>query len=474
MQVRSSSFSIVTAERSSPGSPTTLSDGRKSDDIEKQKFLQPRIDLDMSKAPVVDERRASLANDAEITTSSAPVERVSVRPKGTSSSPEGSPSSSSSHGERSHGVVEMMSPTTSDDRQQPIQITTEEADRKKGRFGYLKTKQFWIVLLLSQALAVTITGTNTLSSLLVAEEFSIPAFQTLFNYALLNLIYTSFTLYKYGFKRWTQLLWKDGWRYFILAFFDVEGNYFTVLAYRYTTILSAQLINFWAIAVVVIISLIFLKVRYHIAQYVGILICCGGLGILVASDHISGSNQYPAADAVKGDLFALLGATFYGLSNVFEEFLVSKRPLYEVIGQLAFWALPINGVQAAIFDRNQIKNARWSGKIGGYLTGYTLILSWFYSATPVVFRMASAAFFNIGLLTGNFWGVVVGTQVFHLHIHWMYPIAFVLIMGGHFVYYGTEGVLGEAKKPWLGQNQEGGDDGLGTARRQLENPNAIV
>lgn len=423
----------------------------------------------MSKAPQVDERRASLANDVEIGTSNA-VERVTVKPKGSFTSPIGA-SSSSSGGDESHGAVEL---TTSNEQQHPIQVTADELDNKKGRFGYLKTKQFWIVLLLSQALAVSITGTNTLSSLLAGEGTSIPAFQTLFNYVLLNLIYTSTTLYKYGFKRWTQLLWKDGWRYFILAFCDVEGNYFTVLAYRYTTILSAQLINFWAIAVVVVISLIFLKVRYHIAQYIGILICCGGLGMLVASDHITGSNGGQAVDAVKGDLFALLGATFYGLSNVFEEFLVSKRPLYEVIGQLAFWAMPINGVQAAIFDRHQFKKATWNGKVGGYLTGYTLILSWFYSGAPIVFRMASAAFFNIGLLTGNFWGVVVGTQVFHLKIHWMYPIAFVLIMGGHFVYYGTEGVLGEARKPWLGENQEGGDDGLGTARRQLENPNTIV
>ena len=418
----------------------------------------------------VNEHPTSLANDTEISPA-APVERISVKPKGSSASPGGS-SNSSSGAEHHHGVVEMTGAEPAD--QPPIQTTAEEMDKKKGRFGYLKTKQFWIVLGLSQALAVSITGTNTLSSLLAAEGTSIPAFQTLFNYVLLNMIYTSTTLYKYGFKKWLRVLWKDGWRYFILAFCDVEGNYFTVLAYRYTTILSAQLINFWAIAVVVVISLIFLKVRYHIAQYAGILICCGGLGLMVASDHITHSNGGQAADAVKGDLFALLGATFYGLSNVFEEFLVSKRPLYEVIGQLAFWGMFINGVQAAIFDRHSFQTATWNSKVGGYLTGYTLILSWFYSAAPIVFRMASAAFFNIGLLTGNFWGLIVGIRLFHLHVHWMYPVAFVLIMGGHFVYYGTEGVLGEARKPWLGGDQEGGHDGLGTARRQLENPDAIV
>ncbi|KAM0716559.1 hypothetical protein Q7P37_008004 [Cladosporium fusiforme] len=413
-------------------------------------------------------RRSQEADD-NIDNAVPVVEHYSVQPKGSSRSSVGN-----SSGDASHGAVELVNSSNENGDSPPPNTVAAIEAAKPGRFSFLRTRQFYIVLLISQALAVAITGTNTLSSLLAAEGTSIPAFQTLFNYILLSLIYTSYTLYKYGFKGWCKLIWKDGWRYFILAFCDVEGNYFTVLAYRYTTILSAQLINFWAIAVVVAISLIFLKVRYHIAQYAGILICCGGLGLLVASDHITGSNGGQAVDAVKGDLFALLGASFYGFTNVFEEFLVSKRPLYEVLGQLSFWAIPINGVQAAIFDRASFRTATWNSAVGGYLTGYTFILTIFYSGAPIVFRMASAAFFNIGLLTGNFWGVVVGVKVFGLTIHWMYPIAFVLIMLGHFVYFGTEGVLGEARKPWLGENQEGGVHGIGTAKRRVENPGVMV
>ena len=327
----------------------------------------------------------------------------------------------------------------------------------------------------SQVLALCLTATNTFSTFLNNEGTSIPAFQSFFNYVLLNLIYTSYTIYRYGFKGYLRFLWTWGWKYVILSFCDVEGNYFTVLAYRYTTILSAQLINFWAIVLVVIVSFLFLRVRYHPAQIVGILICIGGLGILLASDHITGASDFgPPDDQLKGDLFALLGATFYGLSNVAEEFLVSKRPLYEVVGQLGFWGMIINGVQAGIFDRGSFQTANWNPQVGGYLTGYTLALALFYTLGPVVFRMGSAAFFNISLLTTNFWGVVVGIHVFGLTIHFLYPIAFVCIIIGLVIYFIGKRIFGDAFKPWLGRNQERGVAGIGTAKRKVENPNAIV
>ncbi|KAL8905835.1 MAG: hypothetical protein Q9171_006519 [Xanthocarpia ochracea] len=373
-----------------------------------------------------------------------------------------------------HGAPEV----TGIDEDTAAVTTVEEVEAsKKGWFAYFKTRDFYIVLVLGQILALCITSTNTFSSLLVGQGTSIPAFQTFFNYVLLNIIYTSFTLYRYGFKRWCRLLLKDGWKYIILSFLDVQGNYFTVLAYRYTTILSAQLINFFAIVVVVIVSFLFLHVRYHITQVAGILICIGGVGILIGSDHITGataSDGISKGNQVKGDLFALVGASCYGLSNVVEEFLVSKRPLYEVVGQLGFWGMIWNGAQAGIFDKKQFQSATWNGKVGGYLTGYTLILAMFYSLAPIMFRLSSAAFFNISLLTGNFWGVCIGVKVFHLSIHWMYPIAFVCIIGGLLVYFVGKKVLGEATKPWLGKNQEQGVTGVGTARRRVVRGDTVV
>jgi len=347
---------------------------------------------------------------------------------------------------------------------------------KKEWFAYLKTKQFWLVMVFGQILALCITGTNTFSSLLAGAGANIPAFQTFFNYVLLNAVWTSVTIYKYGFKGWAKMVYKYGWRYLILSFFDVEGNYFTVLGFRYTTILSAQLINFWAIVVVVVLSFLFMKVRYGVMQIIGIFVCVGGMGVLFASDHITHANDFPAENQVKGDLFALLGATCYGFSNALQEFLVSKRPMYEVVGMLAFWGMIINGVQAGIFDRESFRGAVavYTPKIGGYIAGFDLLLFIFYSLAPLVFRMGSAAFLNISLLTSNFWGTIVGIHVFHLKVHWMYPIAFVLILCGLIVYFIMDSSWGDQEKPWLGENQEQGVSGVGTARKRIEQPNAVV
>lgn len=422
---------------------------------------------------MANERNLHQVGSAEIQeTDASNVERVNVRTKGTNTTPEPSTPSSSINGRR-HAAPEVIGVAESG-AADPIHQYEEAQQAKKGRFAYLKSRDFWIVLLLTQIIALCQTGTNTFTTLISQRGTNIPAFQTFFNYALLNIVYTSFTVYKYGIKKWFNVVLKDGWRYFILAFLDVEGNYFIVLAYQYTNLLSAQLFSFWTVVCVVVISLIFLKVRYHLTQYAGILVACGGFGILIASDYITKSNNYAPANALKGDLFCLLAQTIYAFSNTFEEFLVSKRPMYEVIGQLAFWGMCINGVQAAIFDRDSIRDADWDGQIGAYLVGYTLLLFIFYTLAPIIFRMSSAAFFNIGLLTGTFWGIIVGVKVFGYHVHFLYPIAFVLILLGHFIYYGTEGILGEAKKPWLGENQEGGESGWGTAKRRAERPNAIV
>lgn len=64
----------------------------------------------------------------------------------------------------------------------------------------------------SQILAIANTSTGTFTTLMGQEGWAIPAFQTFLNYVLLNAIFTPYTMYRYGFKGWLRLVYRDGWK----------------------------------------------------------------------------------------------------------------------------------------------------------------------------------------------------------------------------------------------------------------------
>ncbi|OLL27012.1 putative solute carrier family 35 member [Neolecta irregularis DAH-3] len=346
-----------------------------------------------------------------------------------------------------------------------ITISSAEGRHVKRPFSFIFTKYFLSILVLGQILSLMIVSTNTFSQLLANRADDIPTFQSLFNYVVLALIYTTTSIYKMGLGKWSGMIRDRGWKYFALAFVDVEANYFVVKSYKYTTLLSCQLLDALAIVTVVVLSFLFFKVRYHWTKILGIVVCLGGLGMLVLSDFLTGKDS-PGLDKVKGDLFMILGASLYGITNVFEEFFVSKAPIYEVLGQLGLYGAIVNGIQVAILERDQLNNVRWDGKMGGYLVGFNISMGILYSGTPILLRMSSAVFYNLSLLSSDFWGLVVGTQLFGYNLYWLYVISFILVIGGIVLYYAVErNIKGEAEKPWLGRKE--GVVGVGTYRQCL-------
>lgn len=361
-----------------------------------------------------------------------------------------------------------------DEHSTPMDEESNQPSKKRRMFSYFTTKHFWIIFFMGQILSLCITSTNTLTTYLSEGGNSMPAFQSLFNYVLLLLIFMPYTIYKTGFKAYLRLMLKEGWKYFILSFLDVQGNYFIVKAYQYTNMLSAALLDNLSVVWVVILSFFLLKVRYHWTQLLGIVVCIAGVVLIIVSDLLMGKD-YHAADPVKGDLFVILATFCYGSSNTLEEFLTSKRPYYEVLSSLGFFGTIIIGVQAAIFERASIRDAEWSPAVGGYFTGYTLSLLVLYLIAPIMFRMSSSAFYNLSLLTSDFWALLIGTQAFGFRVYWLYPVGFVFTIIGVIIYFLVQGnPLGESVKPWLGENQEGGVSGIGTAKKSQQKQGTVT
>ncbi|KAF4610744.1 hypothetical protein D9613_006838 [Agrocybe pediades] len=302
------------------------------------------------------------------------------------------------------------------------------------RWRSVWSRPFIISLLAGQVVSLCITCTNVTTTELVMRGWTLSTTQGFFLYFMLFIIYTPYTIYQYGFKGWGKVLYKDGWKYIILAACDVEGNFLVVKAYQYTDLLSCMLLDAWAIPVCLFFSWLYLGTRYHWTQLLGVFICIGGLGMLVASDEIT-QKSWEAISRGKGDAFMIAGATLYGFTNATEEFFVRKRPLYEVVGQLGMWGLIINGIQSSALEWKGMITVPWTGEIIGLLVAYTSAMVILYTVAPLLYRMASSAYFNLSLLSSDFYGLLFGLFLYHYRPYWLYFISFVVILAGLITYF---------------------------------------
>ncbi|TFK32782.1 hypothetical protein BDQ12DRAFT_691976 [Crucibulum laeve] len=302
------------------------------------------------------------------------------------------------------------------------------------RWKSVWTRRFILSLIAGQVVSLCITCTNVTTTELVNRGWTLSTTQGFFLYFTLFLVYTPYTIYQYGFKGWGRMMYRDGWRYFILAACDVEGNFLVVKAYQYTDLLSCMLLDAWAIPVCMFFSWVYLRTKYHWTQLLGVFICIGGLGMLVASDQIT-QKDWQALSRGKGDAFMIAGATLYGFTNATEEFFVRKRPLYEVIGQLGMWGFIINGVQSAGLEWQGMKEVPWTRATIGLLIAYTAAMLILYTVAPMLYRLASSAYFNLSLLSSDFYGLLFGLFLYHYHPYWLYFIAFVVILAGLITYF---------------------------------------
>ncbi|KIJ63079.1 hypothetical protein HYDPIDRAFT_134817 [Hydnomerulius pinastri MD-312] len=302
------------------------------------------------------------------------------------------------------------------------------------RFLSLWTRSFAYSLIGGQVLSLCITCSSVTTTELVDRNWVLPSTQTFFTYLSLFVVFTPYTIYRYGFKGWGKVILRDGWKYFLLAACDVEANFLSVKAYGYTDLLSCMLLDAWAIPVCLLSCWVYMKTKYHWTQIFGVGVCIAGLGLLVASDFLTGKDGH-AESRGKGDAFMVAAATIYGVVNATEEFFVRHSPLYEVVGQVGMWGVLVSGIQASALEHTLMPQMSWNGATIGLLVGYTAAMFTLYSLAPLLYRTASSSYFNIALLTSDFYGLLFGLFLFHYSPYWLYFPAFVVVILGLVIYF---------------------------------------
>ncbi|KAI6040246.1 solute carrier family 35 member SLC35F1/F2/F6 [Pisolithus marmoratus] len=323
----------------------------------------------------------------------------------------------------------------------PISLTSPSAFTRSvyARFISLWTPSFVRSILYGQVLSVALTFVSVLTTELVDHNWVLPSAQVFFSYAFIFIVYTPYTIYKYGLKGWCKLIVHDGWKYLILTLGDFEAGYLYIKAYGYTDLMSCLLLDAWSIPVCMLVCCVTMHVRYHWTQVLGAIICIGGLALLVTSDLLTGKNG-DATRSGEGDGFMLAASTLFGFVNAAEEFYVRRSPLYEVLGQMGLWGMVASSVQSSIVERQKWKTSTWDGATAGLLMGNTVSTFIMYTLQMMLFRVASSPYFNISLLTSDFYGLLFGMfllspALIHYSPYWLYFVAFAIVIFGLVIYF---------------------------------------
>lgn len=294
-------------------------------------------------------------------------------------------------------------------------------------------------LALGQFASLLITFTGLTSSILARRGINAPTTQSLCNYLLAAVFYGAIFLYN---RKPLQVRW---YYYLLLALMDVEGNYFVVKAYQYTSMTSVMLLDCWTIPCVLLLTRLFIKTKYSVGQLIGVCTCVLGLVLVILSD-VHATDRSAGSNAVLGDALVIIGATLYAFTNVSEEFIIKKVDFVELMTFLGLFGSLISACQVAILERKELSSISWSRYAILPFVGYAVSLFLFYSTVPFILRLSGSALLNLSLLTSDMWAVAIRIFAYHQLVDWLFFVAFATVAVG-LVIYSASASSGDSPPP---------------------------
>ena len=232
--------------------------------------------------------------------------------------------------------------------------------------------------------------------------------------------------------------------YCLMAFLDVEANYFIILAYRYTTLTSISILDALAIPSAMICSILILRRRYTQIHVIGVLVSILGMTINVMHDYEMDNDDNDSIPfKVKGDVLAILGAILYGLNDTLTERIVKMHNgSQEYLAMLGIIAFGICCIQSLILELDSIRTLIYhQDTFTCSTTQSTLLLlasaifgflSYFGMSQFLI--KSEAALLNLSLLTGDLWAALFVVEAQSIALSIQFWIALVLIVMGVTIY----------------------------------------
>ncbi|XP_035830522.1 solute carrier family 35 member F1 isoform X3 [Helianthus annuus] len=295
------------------------------------------------------------------------------------------------------------------------------------------------VVLLGQSVSFSMALMSFTSSLSANLGVSAPLALAFSAYLPLTLVFGSILLYR---RQKLQISW---YWYALLAFVDVQGNFFVNKAFQFSSITSVTILDCATVIWVIILTWFFLGTKYSLWQFLGAALCVSGLCLVLLSD--SGVGGGGGTNPVLGDALVIAGTCFFAFSNVGEEYCVKKVGRIEVIAMLGLFGMLVSLIEMYPFLLN-LSGAHLHVilKVILIFAGFGISGFLFTSLTPLVLQASGATLFNLSLLTADMWAVVIRVFLYHQKVDWLYYVSFIFVGIGLVVYSKTEKYSNELPK----------------------------
>ena len=269
----------------------------------------------------------------------------------------------------------------------------------------------WISLIAWQICSLIVCFAGTICSLIVSiNNETIP---------LLMLAMTYFIILLSNVWWWpsSDISW---WKYFLVAFFGVIGDWTSVMAYNMTSLASAMLLGTTVVFWVAPLSYFVFKRKINWKQFLSMLLAAGGISLVLVADGTEGS-------ILIGNIVALLSAVCYAISTVTQEKLVNDASIRLYLCRFSICALPLSLVLSGATEWKIISTYNWNWKVILMMIAYAILLASYYMLSPLIMQHSNATVMNLSILTSNFYSLAISIFIFHSKASWLYLVGFFCI-----------------------------------------------
>ncbi len=261
--------------------------------------------------------------------------------------------------------------------------------------------------------------------------------------------------------------------YTLLAFLDVQANYFVILSFRYTTLINTNLLTSISIVSVMTSSKIIMKKIFQLPHFIGISLVLLGSSFIVSSDFndndtITTTIQHHEFDNmnnnqhIQGDVFAIIAALLFGFNDTLAEYCICNATINEYLAMMGLFGFVFSMSESIIFESQQVTD--FIHLIFTHMTGsrptmttnttteeilvkdfnlskivvlwfvYIFCLVFFYTTASHFLRIADATLLSLSLQSSNMWTMMFSILVQHVYPVSLFYMAVVLVFVGVWVY----------------------------------------